>query len=78
MRKPATNIRLGDGIEGLFDCVEQRVDRPRFGASQSRFDLLSLSRLNHWLPRGQSYPEVVQGALSQIFIGGDLWYGLSR
>jgi hypothetical protein len=39
MRKPATNIRLGDGIEGLFDRVEQRVDRPRFGASQSRFDL---------------------------------------
>ena len=22
---------------------------------------LSLSRLNHWLPRGQPYPEVVQG-----------------
>ena len=39
MRKPATNIRLGDGIEGLFNRVEQRVDRPRFGASQSRFAL---------------------------------------
>src|SRR2546425_400704 len=23
--------------------------------------LLSLSRLNHWLPRGQAHPEVVQG-----------------
>jgi len=23
--------------------------------------LLSLSRLNHWLPRSQAYPEVVQG-----------------
>src|SRR6266446_7553154 len=22
---------------------------------------LSLSRLNHWLPRGQAYPEVMQG-----------------
>ena len=22
---------------------------------------LSLSRLNHWLPRGQAHPEVVQG-----------------
>src|SRR6266571_4943306 len=25
------------------------------------FLLLSLSRLNHWLPRGQAHPEVVQG-----------------
>src|SRR6476661_3123492 len=28
---------------------------------QSCADDLSLSRLNHWLPRGQTHPEVVQG-----------------
>ena len=39
MRKPATNIRLGDGIKGLCDCVDQRVDCPRLSASHSRFDL---------------------------------------
>jgi hypothetical protein len=39
MRKPATHIRLRDGIEGLCDRVAPRVDRPRFGASQSRFAL---------------------------------------
>ena len=39
MRKPATNIRLGDGLKGLFNRVDQRVDCPSLSASQSRFDL---------------------------------------
>jgi hypothetical protein len=39
MRQPATHSRLRDGIEGLCDRVEPRVDRPRCGASHSRFAL---------------------------------------
>jgi hypothetical protein len=34
--------------------------RKRYRVAQ-RFHQLSLSRLNHWLPRGQAHPEVVQG-----------------
>jgi hypothetical protein len=32
----------------VFDCPQKSLH-------------LSLSRLNHWLPRGQTHPEVVQG-----------------
>ena len=31
------------------------------GISAGDFRTLSLSRLNHWLPRGQAHPEVMQG-----------------
>jgi hypothetical protein len=34
---------------------------------------LSLSRLNHWLPRGQTHPEVMQVSLSRFMV-----YGMMR
>src|SRR4051794_9401410 len=38
--------------------VRVRVCRSRWAPT---FDHLSLSRLNHWLPRGQAHPKVMQG-----------------
>src|SRR5712692_3103818 len=40
-----------------------RMVRPMMGSYSicRRIERLSLSRLNHWLPRGQTHPEVVQG-----------------
>src|SRR6266487_3074651 len=34
---------------------------PTFAQSVFRFVLVSLSRLNHWLPRAQTHPEIMQG-----------------
>jgi hypothetical protein len=39
MRKPATHIRLGDGLQGLFHRGDHRGDCPRLRASHSRFAL---------------------------------------
>ena len=39
MRKPATNISLGDRLQRLFDGVNQGLHRPRFGTPQPRFPL---------------------------------------
>jgi len=33
----------------------------RFALLIANWDQLSLSRLNHWLPRGQAHPEIMQG-----------------
>src|SRR5215510_4323795 len=44
----------------LLDVVAMLVERNSLRAI-SRIKHLSLSRLNHWLPRIQAHPEVVQG-----------------
>src|SRR5882672_4690635 len=55
------------GIELIHPMREGRSPQQigRKGLSNHRWmvggKLLSLSRLNHWLPRGQAHPEVVQG-----------------
>src|SRR5689334_4655136 len=39
----------------------QVVQGRLFGMNQSKANQLSLSRLDHWLPRGQAHPKVMQG-----------------
>src|SRR5215831_10466281 len=39
MHKPATNVGLHDGIERLFDRLEQRLNGPCLRTAQTRFDL---------------------------------------
>ena len=47
VRRDAEPLRLGDTLPLPY--------------AQGLAEDLSLSRLNHWLPRGQAYPEVMQG-----------------
>jgi hypothetical protein len=60
------NQVMGDGIMALFGAPlahEDHAVRACYAAlaMQTAVKQLSLSRLNHWLPRGQAHPEVVQG-----------------
>jgi len=52
-------LRVGE----MPHAREERLpERPIIGPFGKNFvDGLSLSRLNHWLPRIQAHPEVVQG-----------------
>ena len=43
----------------LARLVFIRIEMTRVSAPIVRIILLSLSRLNHWLPRSQAHPEVV-------------------
>src|SRR3989454_11340708 len=67
---PQTGQRYGDAMGGgpkgssrsSLACGTSSCRR--ISSPTHRLELvihLSLSRLNHWLPRGQAHPEVVQG-----------------
>src|SRR6266436_7134025 len=48
-------------VSGAAKRTARKNDAKRTAVCMSMAPQLSLSRLNHWLPRGQAHPEVVQG-----------------
>ena len=73
MRKPATDIRLGDGLKGLCNRVDQRVDCPSLRASHSRFDLrpTGLNGMEVWR-RGRQGQESCPARREQCFVTCDV------
>ena len=58
---PTPEDRLFFILVYLKTYALQVVQGRLFGMGQSKANQLSLSRLNHWLPWGQTDPEIVQG-----------------
>src|SRR6266852_2172958 len=58
---PTPEDRLLFILTYLKTFALQVVQGRLFGMGQSKANQLSLSRLNHWLPRAQAHPKVMQG-----------------